>query len=104
MKVNMLIYKALLKYGHSKFSLEILEYCDRDCVIKREQYYLDFFKPKYNILKVAGSHLGYKHTPEALEKLRLSGIGRKHTPETLEKLRLLGIGVSILKMLKLKSD
>lgn len=26
-KVHMRIYKAILKHGHSKFSLEILEYC-----------------------------------------------------------------------------
>lgn len=73
----MSIYKALLKYGHSNFSLEILEYCDKDCVI--EQYFIDFFKPRYNVLKVAGSPLGYKHTPEALEKLRISGLNRKHS-------------------------
>ena len=36
-KNNMTICKALLKYGYSNFSLEILEYCDRDKVINREQ-------------------------------------------------------------------
>lgn len=29
-KSNMVISKALLKYGYSNFSLEILEYCDID--------------------------------------------------------------------------
>lgn len=33
--------KALLKYGHSEFRLDILEYCDSNEVLKREQYYLD---------------------------------------------------------------
>jgi len=102
MKNNMSIYKALLKYGHSKFTLEILEYCDRNCVIEREQYYMDFFKPKYNILKVAGSPLGYKHTPEALEKLRLLGIGRKHSEETRYKIRAANIGNSISDEIRLK--
>jgi len=46
-----MIYKALLKYGYSKFSLEILEYCDPKDLTKREQYYLDLLKPNYNILK-----------------------------------------------------
>ena len=27
-------------------------------------------KPEYNIVKLAGSTLGYKHTPESLEKMR----------------------------------
>lgn len=70
-KNNMSIYKALLKYGHSKFSLEILEYCEINCVIKREHYYIDCIKPNYNILKVAGSPLGYKHTPEAIKKIKV---------------------------------
>ena len=98
----MSIYKALLKYGHSKFSLEILEYCDQNCLIKREQYYIDFLKPKYNILKVAGSPLGYKHTPEALEKLRLAGTGRKHFEEAKAKIRAANIGSSVSDEIRLK--
>ena len=40
------------------FMLEILEYCDPDMVIEREQYYIDTLKPEYNILKTAGSLKG----------------------------------------------
>jgi len=50
--------------------LEILEYCDSVDTLKREQYYLDLLKPEYNIVKIAGSTLGYKHTSESLEKMR----------------------------------
>lgn len=53
-KRNMLIYRALLKYGYSMHSLEILEYCDKSSLIQREQYYLDLLKPEYNILLKAG--------------------------------------------------
>lgn len=53
-----LIYKALLKYGFSKFSLEILEYCDPSILLEREQYYIDLLQPEYNLLKTAGSRLG----------------------------------------------
>ena len=35
------ILSAILKYGYSKFTLEILEYCDSKDLIKREQYYID---------------------------------------------------------------
>ena len=66
----MLINRALFKYGYSNFSLVILEYCDpKDC-IKREQYYIDLYIPEYNIYRTAGSPYGYKHTEEALVKLR----------------------------------
>lgn len=67
---NMSINKALLKYGYSDFSLHILEYCESSVCIEREQYYIDLYKPVYNILKLAGSSLGYTHTEETLAKLR----------------------------------
>ncbi len=63
-KRNMLIEKALLKYGYSNFKLEILEYCSKDEVLAREQYYLDLLKPEYNILKKAGSSLGFTHSED----------------------------------------
>lgn len=69
-KTTSAISNALLKYGYSNFTLEILEYCDSSETIKREQYYLDTFKPEYNILPVAGSSLGHKHSEETKAKLR----------------------------------
>jgi len=50
--------------------LEILEYCNKDIVIQREQYYMDLLNPEYNVVYKAGSTEGYKHTPESLEKMR----------------------------------
>lgn len=38
--------------------------------IVREQYYLNLLKPEYNVLKKAGSLLGYKHTEKTLELMR----------------------------------
>ena len=31
---------------------------------------MDSLKPTYNIVEIAGSTLGYKHSPESLEKMR----------------------------------
>ena len=67
MRLNLkisLIARALIKYGYSNFQLEILEYCEPSNCIDREQYYIDLFKPEYNILKTAGSKLGSKHSVE----------------------------------------
>jgi len=75
-KNKMAINKALLKYGYSNFKLEILEYCELKDVIKREQHYMDLLKPEYNILKTAGSTLGYRHTEETLSKLRGRGLSK----------------------------
>jgi group I intron endonuclease len=77
----MLINKALIKYGYSNFSLDILGYCELCLVVTREQYYIDLLKPEYNILKVAGSSWGYKHTEGSRSFMR----GTK-SPEHLEKI------------------
>jgi group I intron endonuclease len=70
------IYKALLKYGYAEFSLEILEYCSTDVLLKKEQYYFDKCKPEYNILKIAGSPLGYKHSEPAKKLIGLASKNR----------------------------
>jgi group I intron endonuclease len=53
-KKQLIISRALIKYGYSGFSLEILEYCEKSVLLEREQYYLDKLNPPYNILKIAG--------------------------------------------------
>lgn len=69
-KSNRLIDRALLKYGFSSFRLEILEYCSVNELLKKEQHYMDLIKPKYNIVEIAGSNLGYKHSESTLEKMK----------------------------------
>lgn len=71
---NSLIYRAILKYGYSNFNLEILEYCNKEDRINREQYYLDLLKPEYNICKTAGSMLGFKHSAKTLLKFKYRNI------------------------------
>jgi group I intron endonuclease len=78
-KQNMFINKALLKYGYSGFKLDILEYCSRETVIAREQYYLDLLKPEYNTLKKARSSLGYTHSEETIAKMKKAHYSRVRT-------------------------
>ena len=78
-----LICRALLKYGYSRFRLDILEYYNKEKVIEREQYYMNLMNPEYNILRVAGSSSGLKHSEDTLVKFR----GRKLTFKQLEKLK-----------------
>jgi group I intron endonuclease len=72
------IHAALLKHGHENFKLEILEYCRADELTTREQYYLDILDPEYNILKNAYSLLGYKHSPENIDKFKLKKVSQEH--------------------------
>jgi hypothetical protein len=82
---NMNICKALLKYGYSNFSLEILEYCDPSELLKKEKYYFKLLKPEYNIaLDPTAPMLGLKHSDETRKKisdtmsgkLKVKGSGR----------------------------
>jgi group I intron endonuclease len=92
-KDSFIISRALIKYGYSNFSVTILEYCDKSDLIIKEQYYFNKLNPQYNILKIAGSSRGFKHSEETKIKIRksLKGIyikeksalfGRIHTEET----------------------
>jgi len=81
------IYRALLKYGYSAFSLEILEYCEPSKVIEREQFYIDLLNPTYNLLKVAGSPLGRKHSPETIVKLKAHIWTAEHKVKRSEHLK-----------------
>jgi len=76
---SMPICLALLKYGYSKFSLGILEYCEPSEVLTREKYYLKLLNPQYNIwTEPSAPMLGRNHSEETLEKFR----NRKHSEET----------------------
>jgi hypothetical protein len=86
-KVNSRIYRSLLKNGYSNFKLEILEYCDTlNIVIQREQYYIDLIKPEYNILALAGSLRGFKHSERTRKLLSELNIKNKTWENNLEGL------------------
>jgi len=85
-KRNIPIHNALLKYSYSSFKLEILEYCEPSVLIKKEQYYLDSLKPEYNVLKIAGSMLGFKHSEYTKKLFRITRLGRQCSETTRLKL------------------
>jgi group I intron endonuclease len=72
------IYNALLKHGYSNFSLTILEYCDKEKCIEREDFYLSSFNHEYNILDKAGSRLGSNHSGETRKKISEANKGNNH--------------------------
>ena len=84
-KDNSLIYRALLNQGYSNFNLEILEYCNLESLINREQYYIDLLKPEYNICKRAGSMLGFKHSVKTRLKFINRDTGRGHVTNIISK-------------------
>jgi group I intron endonuclease len=112
------IYIALLSYGFSAFSLTILEYTDianlpkdeaKKLIIEREQHYIDIILPEYNILKTAGSLLGFQHSSSTIVKLkRAKGnennpmFGKFHSEETILKMSAIKKGKARSAETKLK--
>lgn len=86
------ILSALLKHGYSAFRLEILEICNSNQTIDREQYYLDLLKPEYNILSVASSSLGKLHSEETKLKISNTLKGRSLSKEVKEKMSIIRRG------------
>jgi group I intron endonuclease len=89
---NMLICRALLKYGYENFRLEILKYCSPEKCIKWEQFYIDLFNPEYNILKIAGSSLGSNQSEESRVKISASMKGIPKSDEAKAKMSAAKLG------------
>lgn len=69
-----LLYRAVQKYSWDRFKLVILEFTNNTTgvVFSREQFYLDFYRPYYNILSEAGSSQGFQLSEETKYKMSLA--------------------------------
>lgn len=76
---NKHLQAAFQKFGHGNFCFEIIEECNVGILLEREQYYIDLYKNlglyNFNFLAAAPAR-GYRHTPEAIEKIRAASISR----------------------------
>lgn len=79
---NLPVTRAIIKYGLTNFCFIVLETCELENVLVREQYWLDFLKPDYNLSPTAGSTLGVNLSKETREKLRVAHLGKTHSLET----------------------
>ncbi len=82
------IYGSMLNDGYTKFSLGILEYCNPDLLVVREQYYIDNLKPQYNILNIAGSRLESKQTKQTRKLISHSLINRVFSEDSKVKMKI----------------
>lgn len=100
---NILLQNAINKYNLQDFIFIVFEYCDVEKLVSREQFYLDCLKPEYNILTVAGSSLGYKHTEESLAKMSGANhhfFGQTHKPEAKALMSEAKAGQNIQRMVE----
>lgn len=83
-------------YGYEYFNFSIIEMCDQDSLINREQFWIDSLWDTglYNVAKIAGaSFKGRKHSNDTIEKMKKwqkingnSMLGKKH--DIVSKLRI----------------
>lgn len=70
--------RAWNKYGEAAFEFKKLLVCAKADLLWFEQRALDALKPAYNVCKVAGSVLGYRHTEEAKAAAAERATGNTH--------------------------
>lgn len=114
--VNTYLQNAWNKYGEENFIFEVLEFCSKNNLAKREDFWVKMFnttnkKNGYNIkltdpnnktihsketkLKIStskkgkpSSRRGIKQTKEHSEKIRFANLGKKRSNKTKEKISL----------------
>jgi hypothetical protein len=89
---NIILQRAFNKYGIEAFNFLVLELytfdlskSDKDNMLiltQIEQKYMDLYDSKYNILKIAKSSKGYKHSDEAKVKMSAFHSGKITSDET----------------------
>jgi len=73
------------KYGIDDLVFSVIIECKVDNLISQEQYYIDSLETYFNICKIAGSNLGYRHRTGTKNKIRKSLLGKKHSKERIDK-------------------
>lgn len=80
---NLYLQRSFIKYTGNNFEFSIIEFCEKESLLKREQYYLDIIKPEYNIsISSTAPMAGRKHSSETLEKLKGREVWNKGIPRT----------------------
>lgn len=85
--MNSHLQRSFSKYGGAGFEFSIVEVCDRESLIEREQYWIDTLVPTCNVALAAGHPTRGRHLSED-HKRQLSD-ARKGRPMTEEAKRKL---------------
>jgi hypothetical protein len=116
---NLRIKEDCEKYGIDSFEFEVIEYCEKDILKKREQFYFEKLCPQYNVWKSVYSATDREYTDEQIEnfkkikhpikdkeafkkKLKIAWITRKAGPDFKEKHGNARRGISHSEETKLK--
>lgn len=79
-KHNKILQNHYNKYGEFDLQFSIIEqfkFISKDHLLFREQFYINLCNPYFNVCKIAGSCLGYKHSKETRKKESIARKGNK---------------------------
>ena len=79
---NQHLQDAWNKYEEENFEFSIIEFCEKEDVLKIEQYWIDYYdacnnEKGYNMCPIDGNTAGRKFSEETKEKIRKASTGRK---------------------------
>jgi hypothetical protein len=74
------------KYGESDLMFFILIGCEKEDLLKNEQFYIDAYNPWFNNCRIAGKPIGIKHSIESCKNMSKSKMGHFVSEETKRKI------------------
>lgn len=86
------LQRAWNKYGEDAFEFVVVEQCESEKCVEREQFWMDRYRSAkkrfgYNVCPTAGSQLGKRRSPEQRKRIGDGKRGIKPRPETTAKRR-----------------
>lgn len=76
--VNKHLQSSYDKYKDKNFIFVKLEYCEKEKLIEREQWWIDNLKPEYNKRPTANNQIGFKHSEKTLAIFRQRDMTQLH--------------------------
>lgn len=100
---NIKLQRFYNKYGNESLVFSIVEYCEKENLLEREQFYinnLNCVTNGFNILSTAGSWLNHSHTEKSKKKLSATKkgiqtkgmLGKVHSEKTKELIAKKALG------------
>lgn len=86
------LQNAFDKHGPEALVFRVLEVCEPETLLSREQHWIDSSEAVFNFARVAGSRKGVRQSPETIAKVRALHVGRKVSPETRAQMSASAMG------------
>lgn len=80
-RTNLVIVRAINKYGIDNFTLVVLEFTNPEQVVASEQIWIDSYNPEYNVSPTASSTLGLLHTELSKQNIKEKMTGKPRSQE-----------------------